>query len=256
MAAAVDCPPVSDTASRAIVLVIALTLAVGGLVVGAVTGLLGTLGGALVGAGATNPEAAVPALVGVLLVASEVGFVVVGYAFRQTDDGGEIVVDWLARNSPNGRDAAIVVVATAALVGFNRLAFWAGSLVGIDPVTAVSAPDRLTVAVLAFMIPAMLFAVGPAEEYLFRGVVQGYLKQSFSTRGAIGWGAIMFTLVHLPNLVSSPEAGAVSIPVWLVIGLALGWLYERTAALFVPIAVHGLYNTVVISLLFVELGVL
>jgi membrane protease YdiL (CAAX protease family) len=247
---------VSDAASRTVALVVALTLAVGGLVVSTITGLIGTIGGALVGAGAANPESTVPALVGVLLVASEAGFVLVGYAFRQTDDGSAIVVDWLARTSPTARDAALIAVATAGLVAFNRLAFRAGSLVGIDPVTAVSAPDELSVAVLAFMIPAMLFAVGPAEEYLFRGVVQGYLKQSFSTTGAIGWSAVLFTLVHLPNLVSNPEAGLVSIPVWLGIGLVLGWLYERTAALFVPIAVHGLYNTVVISLLFAELGIL
>jgi membrane protease YdiL (CAAX protease family) len=247
---------VSDAASRTIALVVALALAVGGLVVSAITGLIGTIGGALVGAGTGNPEAAVPALVGLLLVASEAGFVLVGYAFRQTDDGSEVVVDWLARNSPNGRDAALIVVATAGLVAFNRLAFRAGALVGIDPVTAVTAPENLSVAVLAFMIPAMLFAVGPAEEYLFRGVVQGYLQQSFSTAGAIGWAAVLFTLVHLPNLISNPEAAAVSIPVWLGIGLVLGWLYERTAALFVPVAVHGLYNTVVISLLFAELGIL
>jgi membrane protease YdiL (CAAX protease family) len=247
---------VSDAASRTVALVVALTLAVGGLVVSTITGLIGTIGGALVGAGAANPDSTVPVLVGVLLVTAEAGFVLVGYAFRQTDDGSEIVVDWLARNSPTARDAALIAVATAGLVAFNRLAFFAGSLVGIDPVTAVSAPEELSVAVLAFMIPAMLFAVGPAEEYLFRGVVQGYLQQSFSAAGAIGWGAVMFTLVHLPNLLSNPEAGLVSIPVWLGIGLVLGWLYERTGALLVPVAVHGLYNTVVISLLFAELGIL
>ncbi|MFC6737573.1 CPBP family intramembrane glutamic endopeptidase, partial [Halolamina salina] len=181
------------------------------------------------------------------------GFVVVGYAFRRTDDGRDLVVDWIG--SPDARDAALIVGTTAVLVVFNRLAFAVGSLLGIDPTTAVTTPEELSVAVLVFVIPAMLFAVGPAEEYLFRGVIQGYLRQSFSARGAIGWGAVLFTIVHLPNLLANPESGVVSIPIWLVIGVVLGWLYERTAALLVPVAVHGLYNVAVIWLLFAELGI-
>jgi len=241
----------TDGPSPSIALVIALTLAVGGLVVSGVTGLLGTFGGALVGAG-TNPDAAVPVLVGVALAASEAGFVVVGYAFRRTADGSDLGIDWIGR--PSARDAVLTVGTTAVLVAFNRVAFAVGSLLGVDPTTAVSTPEELSVAVLVFLIPAMLFAVAPAEEYLFRGVIQGYLRQSFSARGAIGWGAVLFALVHLPNLVVAPESGVVSIPVWLVIGLVLGWLYERTGALLVPVAVHGLYNVAVIWLLFAELG--
>jgi len=249
---------VSDAASRPLALVVALTLAIGGLVVSAVTGILGTVIGALVGAGASpsSPERAVPALVGVLLVASEAGFVLIGYAFRQTDDGAGVGIDWIAPGSPNIRDAVLVVVTTAGLIACNRVAFAVGSLVGIDPVTAVSAPDELSLTVFAFMAPAMLLAVGPAEEYLFRGVVQGYLEQSFSARGAVGWSAVLFTVIHLPNLLPNPEAGIVSVPVWLVVGLVLGWLYERTGALLVPILVHGLYNVTVLAILFAELGVL
>lgn len=255
MAAGDDHRAVSDAVSRPIALVIAFTLAVGGLVVSTVIGLLGTLVGALVSTGTNpgNPEATVPALVGVLLVTAEAGFVIVGYAFRQTDDGAGIDVDWTGR--PGVREAALVAVTTGALVVFNRVVFALGSLVGIDPVTAVSAPEELSVTVLAVMVPALLFAVGPAEEYLFRGVVQGYLRQSFSARGAIGWSALFFTLVHLPNLLSNPEAGVVSVPVWLTIGLVLGWLYERTEALLVPVLVHGLYNVAVMMLLFAELGI-
>lgn len=254
MSAAHERPFVSSPPSRPIALLIALTLAVGGLVVSTITGLLGTLIGAVLGAGA-DPASAVPVLVAVLLVTSEAGFVAVGYAFRRTDDGAGIVVDWLARNGPSAREAALIVGATAALVAVNRAGFWLGSLIGIDPITAVSAPDELTVAVLVFLIPVMLFAVGPAEEYLFRGVIQGYLERSFSAAGALGWSATLFALVHLPNLVSNPAAGAVSVPLWLLIGVVLGWLYQRTGALLVPVAVHGLYNVAVVTLLFAELGI-
>ncbi|MFW5939951.1 MAG: CPBP family intramembrane glutamic endopeptidase [Halolamina sp.] len=240
--------------SRPVALVVASTLAVGGLLVSSITGLLGLLLGALAGSGA-DPDAAVPVLVGVLLVAAEAGFVVIGYAFRQSDDGASIPIDWLPSGGPVARDAVLVGAATLGLVAVNRAAFWLGSLVDIDPVTAVGAPEELSVAMLAFMILAMLVAVGPAEEYLFRGVIQGYLRASFSAQGAIGLSAVLFAVVHLPNLVAAPESGVVSIPVWLVIGVVLGWLYEHTASLLVPVAVHGIYNVVVISLLFAEQGV-
>jgi len=96
--------------------------------------------------------------------------------------------------------------------------------------------------------------VGPAEEYLFRGLIQGYLDRSFSTAGAIGWAAALFTLVHVPNLLAAPAAAPVSLPVWLTLGLVLGWLYERSGTLTVPALVHGLYDVVVFVLLFAEWG--
>lgn len=248
----------SSPPSRSIALVIAFTLAVGGLVVSGITGIVGGVVGAIlaVGAGGSGSGAAAALLVVALLIASEAGFVVVGYAFRRTDDGAEIPIDWIAPEGPTARDAALIVGAVLALVAVNRTGFWLGSLVGIDPVTAVSPPGEGSIAIFALLVPTMLLAVGPAEEYLFRGVIQGYLADSFSPWGAVGWSATLFALVHLPNLVSNPDAAPVSVPLWLTVGVALGWLYQRTEALLVPVAVHGLYNVVVMAFLFAELGVL
>ncbi|MBP1987768.1 CPBP family intramembrane glutamic endopeptidase [Halolamina salifodinae] len=246
----------SGPPSRPVALVVALTLAIGGLVISGISGFVGGFVGALltVGAGAGESTVATALLVAVLLAATEAGFIVVGYAFRQTDDGAGIRVDWLPSNGPTTRDATLIVGATAALVAVNRLSFWAGSLVGIDPVTAVTTPEQFSATLLALLVPTMLLAVGPAEEYLFRGVVQGYLERTFPARRALGLSAGLFTLVHLPNLISNPEAGTVSVPLWLVIGVVLGWLYQRTEALLVPVLVHGCYNVAALSLLFAELG--
>lgn len=246
----------SGPPSRPIAVVIALTLAVGGLVVSGITAFVGGFVGALltVGAGGGESTLGTALLVAGLLAATEAGFVAVGYAFRQTDDGDGIRIDWLPSGGPTVRDAALVVGTTAALVAVNRLSFWAGSLVGIDPVTAVSTPEQFSATLLALLVPTMLLAVGPAEEYLFRGVVQGYLERTFAAPQALGLSAVLFTLVHLPNLLSNPEAGVVSVPLWLVIGVVLGWLYQRTEALLVPVLVHGCYNVAALSLLFAELG--
>lgn len=45
-----------------------------------------------------------------------------------------------------------------------------------------------------------------------------------------------------------------SVPPSRPIGVVLGWLYQRTEALLVPVLVHGCYNVAALSLLFAELG--
>lgn len=87
-------------------------------------------------------------------------------------------------------------------------------------------------------------------------MIQGYLKRSFTTAGAVWWAAALFALVHVPNLLAVPSAAPVSLPVWLAVGLVLGWLYERSGNLAVPALVHGIYDVVVFVVLFAERGVL
>jgi hypothetical protein len=171
--------------------------------------------------------------------------------FSQTDDFRGVSLSW---HAPDRRDWTLVIAGTVAAVAVNRVAFALGALVGIDPVATVSTPEGLTAAGLLVVSPVFLLVVGPAEEYLFRGVLQGYLGQSFSAAGAIGWAAALFTLVHIPNLLAAPEAAPVSLPVWLLLGLLLGWLFERTGTVTVPALVHGAYDVVVFTLLFVEWG--
>lgn len=234
-----------NTPDRVTALVVAAGVTVLGVIASGVTGVIGGFAGALFGA--SDPEAAVPLVVALLIAASEAGFALVGYAFRRYGDAG-VSVAW-APGGPTANDAALVVVATVALVGLNRSAFFFAETVGGLPISRMVTPEAFSVELFVLLVPALLFAVGPAEEYLFRGVLQRYLGRSFSTRGAVGLAALLFTLVHLPNLVSNPAAAPVSIPLWFVLGVAFGWLYERTDRLLVPVAVHGLYNVAVLGFL-------
>lgn len=187
----------------------------------------------------------------VMVAFSELGFVAAGYAFSQTDDFGEVDCSW---HAPAARGWLLLVAGTVAAIAVNRSAFALGALLGIDPVATVSPPPGVTATGLLVVSPVFLLIVGPAEEYLFRGVLQGYLAQSLSTAGAIGWATLLFTLAHVPVLLMTPEAAPVSVPIWLVLGLLLGWLYEQTGTLAVPALVHGIYDVVVLFLLFAEWG--
>jgi len=227
---------------RAVPVVVAALVAGGGLLLSVFTSIPGILLAGLL------PAAAGMAAV---LACSELGFVAAGYVFSKADDFAGIRLSWRA---PDRSGWALVVAGTVATVALNRVAFALGAQLGIDPVATVTAPEGLTATGLLVVSPVFVLVVGPAEEYLFRGLIQGYLDRSFSTVGAIGWAAALFALVHVPNLLTAPAAAPVSLPVWLTLGLVLGWLYERSGTLIVPALVHGFYDVVVFVLLFAEWG--
>lgn len=237
--------PASSTPSRGGRLLVASLVAAGGLVLSTLVGLPALLLAATVSTGLATA---------LVITLGELAYGTVGYAFAQTGDGAGIAPSWAL---PDRRGWALVAGATAAAVALNRLVFGLGVNVGIDPVGSVPPPDGLSVTGLLVVVPVLLVVVGPAEEYLFRGVIQSYLGTAFSAWGAIGWAAALFTAVHLPNvLVLQPSALVVSVPVWLAVGLLFGWLYETSGTLAVPALVHGLYDVVLFTLVFAEWGLL
>lgn len=229
----------------------ALAVATGVTVVAALTSAVTGVTGVVVGAvlGASDPEAAAPLVAAMLLVSSEVGYVLTGYVFRFRYGMG-VSISW-AGDGLTARDGGLVAVATAGLVALNRGAFAVAEAVDAVSVPQVSTPPPISPELFAVLVPVLLLAVGPAEEYLFRGVIQQYLGRAFSTRVAVGVASTLFALIHLPNLLSHPAAAPVSIPLWVASGVTFGWLYARTERLLVPAAAHGLYNVAVVAWLFV-----
>lgn len=96
------------------------------------------------------------------------------------------------------------------------------------------------VMVLANLSALLIAPVG--EELFFRGIVQsGAMKLAVPRRGslyhrhiAVGFSAVLFGLMHL----SMPHH---VLPL-IVLGLILGYAYERTGSLRLPILIHILFN--------------
>ncbi len=88
--------------------------------------------------------------------------------------------------------------------------------------------------IAALWIGAML--VAPiAEELFFRGVLQTFLLSMLGSRWpAILLAAAAFGAMHL----AQPSA----IPALIVLGIVIGFAYERTGSLVVPIAIHTAFN--------------
>ena len=105
---------------------------------------------------------------------------------------------------------------------------------------------------LLFMVPFMLLVVGPGEELLFRGVIQTRLVETYDTIAGIVAASAIFALLHLPAYGGGAEAW-VTITVLFVASLVFGAIYEITDNLVVPSVVHGVYNSILIVGLYVEL---
>ncbi|MGM0590552.1 MAG: CPBP family intramembrane glutamic endopeptidase [Halobacteriota archaeon] len=97
-----------------------------------------------------------------------------------------------------------------------------------------------------YMIPVSLLFVGPFEELVFRGTVQGVLRRSFGPAVAIALASTLFGLVHLVALTGTGSRLSY-VAVAAVLGLILGVAYERTGNLVVPSVIHGGYNAVLFS---------
>ncbi|WP_336024987.1 CPBP family intramembrane glutamic endopeptidase [Halobellus salinisoli] len=84
----------------------------------------------------------------------------------------------------------------------------------------------------------------PAEELLFRGIIQGRLRQTFEGVPGILLAAVCFGLMHVPVAALSAGMGPASAFVETsVSGAIFGVAYERTGNLLVPSVAHALLWT-------------
>lgn len=118
-----------------------------------------------------------------------------------------------------------LVLVTGAL---NSLAEW------IFPMS-VDDQEMFSDMVATSPIP-LLFACVAApilEEMLFRGVILRSFLQQYSRIEAILWTSLLFAIAHL-NVYQFFTA--------LLLGIVVGWLYERTRSLWPCILLHALFN--------------
>ena len=117
--------------------------------------------------------------------------------------------------------------------------------------TAQESPADPTI--LLALIPISILIIGPGEEIIFRGLVQGSLYESFSRRNSILITSVIFAVIHFPAYLTATAAEATStLFVVLFLSLILGWVYEYTDNLVIPSLAHGLYNAVLFAFLYWE----
>ena len=92
-------------------------------------------------------------------------------------------------------------------------------------------------AVMGVMVPVL-------EEAFFRGCLLNALKDRWGTRVALVGSALAFGILHLNVML---------LPVYFLLGILTGLLYERTGNLLAPVAFHSLNNIASIAVLSVLL---
>jgi membrane protease YdiL (CAAX protease family) len=153
---------------------------------------------------------------------------------------------------PSPRDLLAIVVGSVVLVVFMNAAELFVSSLGFQPAeNAAVQSGRDNPELFLYYIPIVLLLNSPAEELLFRGVVQGLLRRAYGVVPGILGAAAIFGLVHYSALVAAGSAGAYII-IALGSGIILGVLYEYTENLLVPIVVHAVWNCLVYLTLYLQ----
>jgi len=163
---------------------------------------------------------------------------------------------------PDTRDVTVVVVGYATAFGgliaaslvvtayqnFTGAEIESGSNAIAE--TGVQNPE-----LLLLLIPISILLIGPGEELLFRGVVQGRIREFFSPIPGIIIPSAMFAGVHWFALSGgSPEGNLVAVGILFIPALVLGAAYEYSQNIVVPSLIHGFYNATLFSLLYITIA--
>ena len=223
-----------------------------------VAGILGLLavttvvgGGVFVVSTLTGQQPSLMISFFVPFVVGQVGaFVGVGLGYlRWRGMGREEMAAYLGIRRPSVVESVIAVVGPVLVL---VTALTVSSLVlalGTEPAQNQGAQTALeNPSIIPIMIVAMLLVVGPCEEILFRGVIQSRAREALSAVPAILLAAAVFAPAHVISLTGGASAVITSISILFVPSLIFGAVYEYTENLVVVAVMHGLYNSLLLTI--------
>ena len=159
---------------------------------------------------------------------------------------------------PSLREVGIVVLGYASAMGglvvVAVIITMLVSMFGIEPASNQAAEIGMeNPEVLLLLIPASFLLIGPGEELLFRGVVQGRIRDYFGPITGVAIASVIFAGIHYPALSGGSVTGKlVSVSALLIPALILGATYEYTDNIVVPSLIHGAYNATLFTGLYVS----
>ena len=175
-----------------------------------------------------------------LLVSTQVALLAVSWLFVFRP---RALAGWPSWAGPNPAGAlrsgiGFGVVAWIGATAVSALAVWVLDSLGIQADT--QAAEQALVVVEPWLAVLAIVVLAPiAEELFFRGVVYNAWLREAGPRYALVGSAALFAVIHL-SLVAV-------VPIFLL-GLALAWVYRRTANLLAPIAMHATVNGISVAL--------
>ncbi|MFC6989495.1 CPBP family intramembrane glutamic endopeptidase [Haloplanus sp. GCM10025708] len=235
----------ADVRSRVRALIVAVAVSLSGLAVG--FAVVFGLGAVVVGAGVRPTP--LTALAVSLVAIQGVAFGGVALAYLRYRGWG---VGALGVRAPDVRELLVVVAGYALAIAAAVVGAVAVSVTGL-PVGENQVADvgRADPTAFLWLIPASFLLIGPGEELLFRGVVQGRLRETFAPVSGVALASAVFAAVHFVALTGGAGGRLVTISVLFLPSLVFGAVYELTDNLVVPALVHGAYNATLFLLAYV-----
>ena len=245
-----DVGDTADDDSPAVAVVVAIGLGV----LGPVIALVGGLGVSLLGAVGGGVSLAVN-IVLTLIVGQYVAFggLAVGYLAWRGFDRAEIV-SYLGVRRPSLKELGLVVGGWVVIVVTLFVVSAIVQLLGTETASNQSAEVAMqNPAIIPLFIVAMFLVVGPSEEILYRGVVQGRLRESLPAAPAIAIASGIFALIHVMALTGGLSGRLTTVGILFFPSLVFGAVYEYTDNLVVPALLHGLHNAVLFTILYISI---
>ncbi|AEH35904.1 CPBP family intramembrane glutamic endopeptidase [Halopiger xanaduensis] len=189
-----------------------------------------------------------------LLTLNFVGMFLAGAIYLVVTDRGWSYVDL---HVPSKRGWGYVGIGIASMIAFYILVNVVVTVLSLpsaeNEVMRFIENDQTMVLI---MIGIVFFFNAPAEEFLFRNIVQKRLYDAFSQTQAIVIASVIFALIHFFSYaVSSTSLLATMVPIVTVFGgsLIFGYLYAKSENLLVPIAAHATFNGIQFALFYIAL---
>ncbi len=191
-------------------------------------------------------------------VAHFLGFVGLAWVYLQNRGyDSEQLRSYIGLHTPTVRQLGLVVVGNLVIVALLAVLLGLVEVFSLLPAEegTDSVQDELAdlgVGVYLVLVAFMLAVVGPTEEVLYRGVIQNRLREQFSVVPGIAIASALFTAIHVQIfLVGTGVLGVVIGFLALFIpSLVLGGVYEYTENIVIPSLIHGIHNSLIITVLF------
>lgn len=190
-----------------------------------------------------------PAVVGLVIVLVH-GVAFCGTAALYLRSRG---IDWRAAGvvPPTAGQAMLGLAGYVAALGGAAAAGGLASALGATPARHdIAVLGEQSPQILPLLMVLSIALIGPAEELLFRGVVQRRLREAFSPWLAIALASAIFAAAHAFALTDAPSARLVTIAILFVPSVVFGVIYEATGNLVITALMHGAYNATLFALLY------
>ncbi|WP_255169487.1 CPBP family intramembrane glutamic endopeptidase [Natrononativus amylolyticus] len=207
---------------------------------------------------AESPADAARSAILAMMALNFVGMVIVGAVYLRWRGYGWSYLDLRA---PTAREWAYTLLATVVAIAVMYAVSILSTVLGLpeaDNQVIEFIGDDSTMVLLMLVIVFLFNA--PAEEFLFRNVIQKRLYAAFTPIGAVIATSAIFAAVHIPTYglaldgTAADPMALVPIMLTLFIGsIIFGYLYVVTETLVAPIAAHAFYNAFQFALLYLVL---